>query len=417
MRSVQHYCQKCLAGNPLGQELCLRCGTRLMLIVEPPAARYEDSGLAATHEEHLLERISALENRLMRLTEKLEQTLDLLLRQARSSYHDHALIDTLITVLSEAGALDAVKLGRLWRERCQRDTAEQEATARRERLRTKIISAYRGNEHAAFEQQISEGFKLLNEKESARGIRALERAAALHPTNAPLHALIGEHFFETGKDALARDYLERAVAADQANERIRLMLGLACGDAGEVERARELLKQSIRSAGDSFAARYGLGRLLVAEKKWAEAVKEFKSALAARPSPEAHYALGCVYYQLHRDRMAARHLRKAVELDEEYGAASYMLGLVLLRTGENEQARAALSSACESETDEPRYRSAARRVLRTDEPPANPKIFGMSGDAGKRLITGGDRRLAEIVRRDALWSDEAEESASQPVAR
>ncbi|HEX8922986.1 MAG TPA: hypothetical protein VF766_16040, partial [Pyrinomonadaceae bacterium] len=89
-KSIKHYCQKCLAGNPLGQELCLRCGTRLMLIVEPPAARYEDSGLAATHEEHLLERISALENRLMRLTEKLEQTLDLMLRQARSSYQDHA---------------------------------------------------------------------------------------------------------------------------------------------------------------------------------------------------------------------------------------------------------------------------------------------------------------------------------------
>ncbi|MDT4896852.1 MAG: hypothetical protein QOH25_1929 [Acidobacteriota bacterium] len=417
MRSVQHYCQKCLAGNPLGQELCLRCGTRLMLIVEPPAARYEDSGLAATHEEHLLERISALENRLMRLTEKLEQTLDLLLRQARSSYHDHALIDTLITVLSESGALDAVKLGRLWRERCRRDTAEQEAAARRERLRTKIISAYRGIERAAFEQYLSEGFKLLNEKESARGIRALERAAALHPRNAPLHALIGEHFFESGKDTLARDYLERALAADQTNERIRLLLGLACGDAGEVERARELLKESIRRAGDSFAAHYGLGRLLVAEQKWAEAVKEFKGALAARPSPEAHYALGCAYYQLRRDRMAARHLRKAVELDEEYGAASYVLGLVLWRAGENEQARAALAAVCESETDEPRYRSAARRVLRTDELPANPKIFGISGDAGKHLITGGDRRLAQIVRQDALRSNEAEDSGSQPVAR
>ncbi|HYJ46283.1 MAG TPA: hypothetical protein VEV81_06680, partial [Pyrinomonadaceae bacterium] len=72
MRTVSHYCQKCLAANPLGQELCMRCGTRLMLVVEPPAARFEDGGLVATHEEHLLERISALENRFMRLTDKLE---------------------------------------------------------------------------------------------------------------------------------------------------------------------------------------------------------------------------------------------------------------------------------------------------------------------------------------------------------
>lgn len=402
MRSVQHYCQRCLASNPLGQELCLRCGTRLMLIVETPAARYEDSGLAASHEEHLLERVSALENRLARLTEKLEQTLDLMLRQARSSYHDHALLDTLITVLSEAGTLDVVKLNQLWRERCRLDTEEQETAARHDRLRTIIISAYRGTEQANFERYIKEGFKLLGEKDAAGGLRALERAAALHPGNAPLHAFIGEHFFAVSKNVLAKDYLERALSADPQNEKVRLLLGLACGDAGEVERARVLLKDSIRRAGDSFAAHYGLGSLFIAEEKWVEAAKEFKSALAARPSPEAHYALGCVYYQLKRDRMATRHLRKAIELDEEYGAAFYVLGLALWRSGAGEEARTVLSLACEAESVEPRYRSSARRALRTGELPLNPKLFGHNAGATKRLLTGGDKRLARLFKEDAL---------------
>jgi tetratricopeptide (TPR) repeat protein len=315
-------------------------------------------------------------------------------------------------VLAEAGTLDVVKLNKLWRERRRQDTEEQETAARHQRLRAKIISAYRGAEPQAFERYVDEGFSLLNEKDAARGLRALEHAAALHPGNAALHALIGEHFFEAGKNALAIDYLERALAADSANEKVRLLFGLACGDAGEVERARELLRDSIRYAGDSFAAHYGLARLLVAEKRWAEAAKEFKSALSARPYPEAHYALGCVYYQLHRDRMAARHLRKAVELDVEYGAAFYVLGLVLLRLGETDAARAALSAATEVETDEPRYRSAARRALRTDELPVNPKIFGLGGDATKGLITGGDRRLAQVVRQDALRPAKAEDGAS-----
>jgi tetratricopeptide (TPR) repeat protein len=358
--------------------------------------------LPATHEEHLLERVSALESRLARLTDKLEQTLDLMLRQARSSYHDHALIDTLITVLAEAGALDVVKLNKLWRERCRQDAEEQEASARHEHLRAIIISGYRGAEQTDFERYIKEGFKLLGGKNMAGGIRALERAAALDSRNAPLHAFLGEHFFEAGKNALARDYLERALAVDSANQKVRLLLGLACGDAGETERARELLKDSIRHAGKSFAAHYGLGRLLVAEKRWAEAAREFKSALAARPSPEAHYALGCVYYELQRDRMAARHLRKAIELDEEYGAALYVLGLALLRLGQSEEARSALSLACEAEMDEPRYRSAARRALRTGELPVNSKLFGLQTDATKRLMTGGDRRLAQTLRADAL---------------
>lgn len=417
MRSVQHYCQKCLAGNPLGQELCGRCGTRLMLVVEPPAARYEDGGMMPTHEEHLLERVSALENRLLRMTEKLEQTLDLMLRQAKNSYHDHALIDTIITVLAESGVLDAAKLNKLWRERCQQDTAEQEAAARHKQLRTKILKAYRGTERAAFEQHVNEGFNLLGEKEIARGIRALERAAALAGGNAQLHALIGEHFFEANKNALARDYLDRALAADSKNEKARLSLGLICGDVGEVERAKKLLKDSIRSAGRSFAAHYGLGRLLMAEKKWAEALKEFKSALMVRPSPEAHYVLGCVYYQLNRLHIAARHLRKAIETDGVYTEAFYMLGLVLSRLGESNAARAAFQVVSEAEANEPHYRSSARRILRTGELPANPKIFGISGEATKALITGGDRRLARVLREDALGAFEAESGSAPAPAR
>ncbi|HJU56358.1 MAG TPA: tetratricopeptide repeat protein, partial [Pyrinomonadaceae bacterium] len=323
MRTVSHYCQKCLAANPLGQELCGRCGTRLMLVVEPPAARFEEGGLAATHEEHLLERISALENRLMRLTDKLEQTLDLLLRQAKNAYFDHALIDTLITVLAETNVLDAARLNRLWRERCQKDTAEQESAARREKLRHKVLAAYKGTEAVAFESEVQEGFGLFALKDAAQGARKLERAATLHPTNAPLHAFLGEHFFEAGKNALALAYLERAVAADPKNEKARLLLGLACGDAGDAARARKLLRESVRRAGASFAAHYGLGRLLAAEGKWKEALKEFKRATAVRASAEAHYVLGCVYYQLQRDRMAARHLRKAMEEDRYYTEVFY----------------------------------------------------------------------------------------------
>ena len=70
MSQVLHYCQKCLAANPLGQEFCARCGTRLMIIVEPAAARYETAESASSNEDHLLERISALENRLTHLDTK-----------------------------------------------------------------------------------------------------------------------------------------------------------------------------------------------------------------------------------------------------------------------------------------------------------------------------------------------------------
>ena len=73
---IFHYCQKCVAPNPLGQDFCVRCGTRLMIVVEPSAARFELSEQAISTDEHLLERISILESRVSRLTERLERTLE-----------------------------------------------------------------------------------------------------------------------------------------------------------------------------------------------------------------------------------------------------------------------------------------------------------------------------------------------------
>src|SRR5438128_8845448 len=87
--AISHYCQKCRAANPLGQEFCLRCGTRLMIVVQPPSARV---AIAETtpNEEHFLERLTILENTLARLAERLEQGLKLLLRQSETSFSNHA---------------------------------------------------------------------------------------------------------------------------------------------------------------------------------------------------------------------------------------------------------------------------------------------------------------------------------------
>src|SRR3984893_10207629 len=94
-RAISHFCQKCRAANPLGQEFCLRCGTRLMLVVQPPSMRVDPSE-TTPHEEHLLERLTILENTLARLAERLEQGLKLLLRQSERACPNHALVKRVI---------------------------------------------------------------------------------------------------------------------------------------------------------------------------------------------------------------------------------------------------------------------------------------------------------------------------------
>jgi len=118
-RTIQHFCQKCRAANPLGQEFCLRCGTKLMIVVQPPSVRV-DSAETTPHEEHLLERLTMLENTLARLAERLEQGLKLLLRQSETAYTNHALVKSLIEILSECGVVDNGRLETMWRAECSK---------------------------------------------------------------------------------------------------------------------------------------------------------------------------------------------------------------------------------------------------------------------------------------------------------
>ena len=391
---IAHYCQKCLAANSLGQDFCFRCGTRLMIVVEPASMRYENLESGGAAEEHMLERVSVLENRLGRLTERMERALDLLLRQAQNSYLDRALLKSLIGLLDDSGIVENEKLERIWQQRCEQDAAAQEQSARRIQVREKIAASYRGVHRRAFEALISDAFQLF-EVQNVAGMQSLRRAVDKDPENGPLLSFVGEQFFRAGKMKLARQFLARARDVVPEDNHVLLLLGLACGDEGDTKQAKELLEATTRRGGPSFAAHYGLGRLFMAEQKWQKAVREFKRALASKPSPEAHYALGCLYYQLGRDDLARRYLVKAVEMDTAYVEAFLLLGLVYRRVGDLESARFAFEKAEAA-------RSVAARPHRRPLATGEPTLFGAGPGKRKRLLTGGDVRLARALREDAL---------------
>src|SRR5881296_3154151 len=142
--TISHFCQKCCAANPLGQEFCMRCGTRLMIVVQPPSMRV-DSMETTPHEEHLLERLTILENTLARLAERLEQGLKLLLRQSETAYTNHALVKSLIEILNECGVVDNSRLESMWRAECEKlhektDARKPARAARKTRKQQRKVS-------------------------------------------------------------------------------------------------------------------------------------------------------------------------------------------------------------------------------------------------------------------------------------
>jgi tetratricopeptide (TPR) repeat protein len=372
---ISHYCQKCLAANPLGQEFCARCGTRLMIVTEPSASRFEAGPASLSTDEHLLERISAAETRVARLADRLERSLDLLLRYAQNAYFDRSLMRALVSLLTEDGVIETERLERMWSERCQRDTVEQEEIVHRDELRLRILAGARGQDKE-FEELVNEGFLLIEDKQVPQGIAKLQAAAEIDDANSTLNLFIGEHYFRRGKTKQARPYLARAHAALPEDLRVSLLLGLTCADDGEVALAKDLLSSANNLGGSSFAGHYGLGWVFVAEKNWRRALGEFKRALDVRPSPEAHYVLGCLYFELNRDELAVRHLRKATKMDSGYAEAFHLLALVYERTGRKELAQEALTKAGGK----------------------NSSLF----QPATRLMAGADKRLVTVLREDAL---------------
>jgi Flp pilus assembly protein TadD len=398
------FCQRCKSPNELGEDSCGQCGTRLMLLVEPSGARFESRGTGGGMEEHLLERVTAIENHISRVIDKLEKMAELMLKQSRSAFFDHELLDTLITVLGESGAISRQRLAELWRERRKKESGEGEGEAeeskrsRFEGMIEVVLEHYAGEGREQFEQLVREGFGEIEKGRVPAGLKRLERAAALAPADGPLNHFLGVQLYRSGRTAPARDYFERALAVDGENGWLHLLLGLACGDEGEAGRARQLLKDSVLLGGPTFAAHYALGRLAAAESNWKTALSEFRLAQATRPGPEAHYLLGLANFQLGRDKTALRELKKAVGLDAAYAEAHYLLGLVLLRLGEGGESRRAFEAAAAARPGIQHYLEASKNP----EAAAPPALFETKGRRRRRLITGGDERLAEALREDAL---------------
>jgi tetratricopeptide (TPR) repeat protein len=384
-----------------------------MLIVEPSTLRFEEeAAVGAQHAEQLMERVSLLENNLMRFAERLEKGFELLLKQSQISFTDHTLLESLIDLLVETGKADRQKLSSLFQNALAGEKKASGESSDVEILRASIIEDYQGKDGEVFAEYVGRGLELLGEGKTARAKRELERASALAPAHTTLNFILGLQFFREGKLTLARAYLQRAHEAQPAGTQIYLLLGIACGDEGEVEQARRLLHDSIERRGASYAAHYALGRFDAEEDNWAGALAHFKQALAARPCAEAHYVLSFASARLGRLRTALKHAGKAVEADENYAAAFQLLGYLQAQLGEAKLARKALATAralsaepgakAGKESGAKKLKTAATDVSEVSDETLLHAFFGAGRHRRKHLLTGGDKRLAELLRRDAL---------------
>lgn len=327
MKSIPHYCQNCGVLNQLGERNCRSCGTRLMLVVFPPAIRHDESIVPSFYEDHLLERVTLLEIRLSQVAERLAMALDLMLRQTKTTHSDHLLLETLIDSLNTLGAVEKDKLTHSWRKRVKTENENEAKEDTREKLLKTILKFHDAPKADLLEHLVKESFSLLEKNEEKQAIRTLERALTVSPENISLMRFLAETFFRFDKFAPAVEVLEKAKKLAPEDPLVALFLSVLYADSLEIKKARKAL-EAVDAKKGKFCINYIYGMLAAYEGDWKTALTHFKETLSALDVPETHYLIACVYFQSAKPKLALRHLQKAVEVDTNYADAWFMLGLI-----------------------------------------------------------------------------------------
>ena len=348
MEKISHYCQKCRAANEVGESNCRRCGTRLMLVVFPPAIRHDDGIVPSYYEDHLLERVSLLELRIAQVTEQLAMAYEFISREAKSFQKDHTLLQSFFETIQKINPDLSDLLSKNTLEIFDEKSGKINAENKHEQILGKILASHDDKQTELLTHLFKESVKLLEKNEEKQAFSTLERAALISPKNVPLLIFIAENLFRADKFNEARRDLEKAFEFAPQNEKILLLLGAIYADEAETEKARRFLSVLVNIPEKKLCVNYIWGMLAAFEENWAESLAAFKQSLGNEETAEIQYMIGCVYFQLQNHKFALQHLQKAIFSDIKYADAWFMQSLIYKIFDNEESANNARQAAFES---------------------------------------------------------------------
>lgn len=359
-------CQVCGARNGPDDELCRRCQHRLLVVsgvsmVPEEAEPDDDDGLeGSTLDEHLLERISVLEEAAKRTAETVRQLLGIVGKQEQTLLVAQTGLAALRELLE---AKEMVARGE-WNERWEaKMDAQLLALDRRERYlaaRERISALFRGERGGDFDRLLDEADEAFATSEVERAMAALERAERLDPQNPELALYLAEARYAEGDADAALAGFRRVLAARPDHFEALVYGGVLTHEAGDTARAEELLKRAVALYPDDFLPAFSLGSVLAAAGRLPRAAAYLEHAVRVDPLPQALYLLGNCLYEMGRPTPAIRRLEEAVRADPGFEEAWYTLGLAYLDRRWRKKALAAFRRAQNLNPRKLRYQDLVR---------------------------------------------------------
>ncbi|HEX5759507.1 MAG TPA: tetratricopeptide repeat protein [Thermoanaerobaculia bacterium] len=392
------YCQVCGTLNPDEQEFCARCNSKLLVLsglaLEEDGSYEESSEESFSFDEHLLERISILEEAVKRTAETVRQLLSALHKQERNLLINQTGVTTLRELLEQKQVVGWDEWSELWESKMDYQLLALEKRERFVSIKERIAALHHGDKRKLFLQHLEDAEYALFAFDIERAVRALETAFKLDRDNYELAYFLGETHFNEGEPEQALAYFGRVLEVKPDHYEGLVYSGVILYERGEHPRAEESLKRAVALYPETFLPNFSLGAVYASQGNLAKAVLFLERAVKVEAVPQALYLLGSCLYEMGRLSQATRSLQEAVRLDPAFEEAHHLLGLAYLDRHWNRKALDAFRRAQRLNPKKLQYQDLVRYL---SGPAGGAPLPQVQGEAASWLGKG-----EEALKRDNL---------------
>ncbi len=397
------YCQVCGLKNPDDEEFCARCNSKLLVlsgvgVVEEQGEPQEE----IPFDEHLLERISTLEDVVKRTAEAVKSLFESMGNLEKNLFVAHTGILALQETLERRGAVRAEEVVDLWESKMDERMQAVEKKDRFLERRDRIIARSSAPDRETFMKKLREAEFAILALDADRGIRVLEELLRADRSNVELGFYLAETFFSAGELEKASGHFKKILAVDPNHFEALVYSGIAASEAGETVEAEAVLRRAIERKPDAFLPHFALGTLCAHLSRWDEAGEALTRALDCAPVPSAHILLGSVLREKGELGRAIHEFEEARRLAPESEEAVFQLGLCYLEKNWHKRALECFQEALEKNPRRLEYQEAVR-VLERRRGYELPRVDGPGAaafrDAEDSAAKGYLQRAQELYRK------------------
>jgi tetratricopeptide (TPR) repeat protein len=375
------FCQVCGLKNRDEEEFCSRCHSKLLVL--SGVGVVDESGESHDEipfDEHLLERISTLEDVVKRTGEAVKSLFESVGNLEKNLFVAHTGILALQETLERRGAIRPEEVFDLWETKMDERMQAVEKKDRFLEWRDRILARFSGEQREGLRQRLREAEFAILALDSERGIRLLEELYRLDRHNVDLGFYLGETAFSAGDLERASSYFRKVLASEPNHFESLVYSGIAASEAGDAPAGESLLRRAIDRKPDAFLPHFALGALYAHGSRWGEAESALTRALEIARVPSAHVLLGTVLRENGEVGRAIEQFESALALEPGLEDAMFQLGLCYLEKNWPKRALVAFQHALEKNPKRLEFQEAVRLVERRRRY-ALPRVDGPGAEA------------------------------------